>query len=314
MKTDLYFKPGRLMTLAAAVVAFAALPAVASAHPTVYTSQARTLPSPFTYGGPGGVGLNSVNRYVVVNHGYVGVFTESNGVSTRGVLDYKFVPGAYRTALRADSVDGGDGVFLDEAGTGAQIHATCTGVPALANTANVLAWQGSDPFYGYIPFQPNSAGFEDNPADWTDDVQTLTGVDLAGISDTSTDAGSPLALACSGIGGTLKAPDTLTTTGAAFASGNISDAVTPLNTQLEQLGTTNDGLQTANSTLVTEKNSLQTIVDGLNGEKTALSSQLGTAKSATKTAKSRLSKAQKQVKQLKKQVAKLKKQLRKRSR
>lgn len=324
--------PKTYLALASFVVALLAVTGIAGAHPSVYTSGARSAPSGFTYGGTGGTGLVTTPRYVVANHGYVKVFTESNGVSGTpgggpsestggGVLDYKWMPSAYRTALKADSVNGGNKVFLAEANTGVQVHATCVGnsgdAAKLSQVTNILAWQEADPFYGYVPFQPQSAGLGDTPDEWVPLVDSLTGVDLSAVTDTSTDAGHPLATLCAGIGGTLVKPDTLQSAGSAFASADIADAVTaatgPLNSQITTLTTEKD-------TLAGDKVTLQSLVDSLTGSKStleadkaaltssnaALTAQLATANKAKK-------KADSQIKSLKKQVAKLKKQLKKKS-
>ena len=106
--------PSRLAAAACAVAALAAT-AAASAHPSVYTSNARTGNPPVAQ-----------ERYVVANHGFTYVLTESNGKDNDfGVMDYKFMPTAYRNTLDLDDL-------LAEGDTGAQAHATCwdnDGVP-----------------------------------------------------------------------------------------------------------------------------------------------------------------------------------------
>ena len=311
MNRSLPFSPKRLLVAMIALVALAAIPVSASAHGSVFQSSARTIPTGWSYAGPGGSGLTTVTRYVLANHNYLKVLNETNAVTSGGMLDYKRFPGGYRNALRADVVDGGDAVFLSEAATGAQAHATCTGVASLSSTASILAWQGADPFYGYVPFQPNSAGLEDDPATWIDDVLAATGVDLGAITDTSTAPGSPLASACSGIGGTLVPADATQTLGDAFASGHIGDAVTaatePLNTQITDLTTDKTTLQGTVAALTGAKTGLESEKSSLTASKAALGADNASLLKQLSASNKAKRKALAQVKSLKKQVAKLKK-------
>src|SRR5262249_11896424 len=111
--------------------------------------------------------------------------------------------------------------------TGIQVHATCGGVAALSDPANIAqVWDRAsdhDPFYNYIPWQKDSAGLGDNPSQWIGVVKSVTGVDLSTVSD--------LAGACTALGGTYHPPDTKSVT----ASAAIADAVAPLNTQITTL-------------------------------------------------------------------------------
>ncbi|HWM11470.1 MAG TPA: hypothetical protein VNO82_19085 [Solirubrobacteraceae bacterium] len=201
------------LAVAAFVVALA-VPVAASAHPSVYTSDARTGNPP-----------TPKKRYVVANHGFTYVLEEANGKDDDfGVMDYKFMPTAYRNTLATDAL-------LDEGDTGVQVHATCWDADAVADGDEVedlwdwqaiAAWQDTtapiEPFYNYIPFQTTSAGLDDVPATWLDDVQTLTGVNL----------GADPAAQCTSIGGQLVAADTTTSSNAAFNSGLIAQTVEPL--------------------------------------------------------------------------------------
>ena len=215
------YKHSRIVAAAVAAAALA-LPASALGHGSVYKDIARTSsnPPPATE-----AGLTTVTRYVVTNHGYSYVITESNGKATGGMVDFKRMPSAYRNQAGFTK----DRLF-NEGTVGAQPHATCE-VASLDYTnatglANVLAWQESDPFYSYVPFQKDSAGLEDDPADWIPVVQQATGVDLNTVSDP--------AAACAGIGGTYRAADTLQGAKTALYSGPLVDATNPLNAKIAE--------------------------------------------------------------------------------
>ncbi len=212
--------------LAGALTAAAALalPATALAHPTVYESTAKVLPAgpvPPTQGG-----LLPQTRYLVTNHGFSYVLRESNNATDHGVMNYAAVPGAYRNQPGFESVPGTRTRLLKEADTGAQAHATCRGVAKLDNEAAILAWQGADPFYNYVPFQKTSAGLEDDPAAWIPVVKTLTGVDL--------ETQDPAA-ACAALSGIYTPADEMQTTTAALNSGYLEHETAPLNAQIATL-------------------------------------------------------------------------------
>jgi hypothetical protein len=209
------------------VAATLAVPAAAEAHPSVYTGEARVVPPGLTP--PIAEGdLDTQTRYMVTNHGFTYVLTESNGEVTNGVMAYNMLPGAYRNQPNFEPVPGTRTRLLAEGDTGAQAHATCRGVPALAAESAILAWQEpDDPFYNYVPFQKESAGLEDPPAAWIDDVEALTGVDLATVANP--------AEACAGLGGTYVPADTMQTTAASLAGGTVAAATEPLNAQLTGL-------------------------------------------------------------------------------
>ena len=193
-----------LVTIAAAL----ALPAVASAHTTVYTTSAKKFENGT---------LSDFTRYVVINHGYTVVLTESNGAAAPlGVVAFNNLPsGAYRDGLDTQ-------LILSNGGTGAQAHATCNGSTAqLESPALVASWQGGlhaaptpeQPFFNYVPFQTASAGLDDKPEEWTPAL-TAAGFDLAELA---TAAGAKAA--CEAKGGVYVPADTLTTTSAALSSG-----------------------------------------------------------------------------------------------
>lgn len=199
----------KIRTFGLAVLAGLALPAIAAAHPSVYTDAAKIADA----GDPSV--LTDQTRYVVANHGFTMVLRESNGVSAGGVLDYKVVPGAYRNRAGYTRAD-----LIADADTAVQAHATCSGVPALADQDNIIAWQDTtvplEPFYNYIPWQGTSAGLEDDPAAWTDDVLALTGVDLEALSTVQ-----EFTTACTNLGGTYVPADATQSTNAAFNSGLV---------------------------------------------------------------------------------------------
>ena len=196
---------------ALAILAALALPAAASAHPSVYKDTAQTVPDETQP-----TVLVPQTRYVVANHGFTYVLRESNGRTSGGVFDYKSIPGPYRATLTWDE--------LVAAGThGAQAHATCD-VTALTSEAAIKAWQGDDPFYAYVPFQKESAGLEDDPATWIPEVETRTGVDLATVADP--------AAACTALGGTYVPADETQSSNAQFNSGLIEHETEPLKAAL----------------------------------------------------------------------------------
>jgi hypothetical protein len=200
-----------------------AVPAAASAHPSVYSGTATvdTDPGPGTTPGP-------QTRHMVTNHGYTFVLRETNGVgAARGVVSYALLPGFLRDTLDQTQE-------LATGGTGAQAHATCD-VAALTTESAIVGWQQGDPFYNYVPFQKTSAGLDDDPADWIDDVQRLTGVDLTQVSD--------VAGACTALGGTYHPADETQTPAASLASGTVEHATEPLQGRIAQLETFTAQLQ-----------------------------------------------------------------------
>jgi hypothetical protein len=204
--------------VAALAVTAAALiiPATVSAHPSVYTDVARIDTDPAA----GTFTLADQTRHIVTNHGYTMLLRESNGASTKGVMDYSRLPGDYRASIPGTQV-------LAEGDTAAQAHATCRGVAALETEDAIRGWQGADPFFNYVPFQKTSAGLEDDPATWIDDVLALTGVDLATVADP--------AAACAGLGGTYTPADETQTSTANLNSGFAHDLTAPLEEEIAQL-------------------------------------------------------------------------------
>jgi hypothetical protein len=210
---------------AVAVAAVLAVPAAASGHPSVYSGEAMIDLNP----APGVFEPGTQVRHMVTNHGYTTVLRETNGLTVddhKGVMSYALLPTDRRATLSVTEELA--------TSTGAQAHATCD-VAALNAESAVLGWQGEDPFYNYVPFQKATAGLDDDPADWIDDVQTLTGVDLTTVSD--------VAAACTGLGGTFHPADETQNTIAALASGTVEHATAPLQGRITQLETFTAQLQ-----------------------------------------------------------------------
>lgn len=264
--------PTRQTALAAlALTAGLALPAAAGAHPSVYEADARLVPSGAP-NPPAEGDLQTQRRYVFVNHGYAAVFRETNGVTTMGALNFARIPGAYRN--QAAKTANFKQAWYAEAATGVQVHATCQGAPALSSLEAIGSWQGADPFYGYVPFQKTAAGFDDDPADWIGVVKTLTGVDLATVTDP--------AAACAGIGGTYTPADAFNTppTAAnplapwtALSSATIAAerdrATAPLQAQVDALSTERDALAGDKAALTDRVRDLEQQVASLQTAKAA---------------------------------------------
>lgn len=196
-----------------------ALPASASAVPSVTTVAAKLDTPGVTFlTDPSGAGLTPQARYVVSADGWTAGYAESNGVTGGGVIDYSVLPTDYRApATPAEKL------AYPAAQTGVQPHATCSGVTALSDSANVLAWQGRDPSYAYVPWQKTSAGLGDDPTKWIPVVRTATRVDLSATTD--------FRRACTDLGGTYHAADTTSS----VADALIAAATAPLQRQITTL-------------------------------------------------------------------------------
>ncbi len=235
----------RSSKLAGAAIAVAALaiPAAASAHPSLYVSSAPVLAATGLCSATGNVGPYTANaylltcvtqtRYVFTNHGNTYLLRESNGKTTGGAISYAHRPGGATGLAAATDYD----VFSNPPqgpATGAQVHATCD-VPALTSPAVIRSWQGTDPFYAYVPFQRTAAGFDDDAASWLGIVKTATGVDLAVVADT--DAGREAA--CEALPGATASSyvpaDATQSTKAAWALGPVEAAVEPLEEHIAEL-------------------------------------------------------------------------------
>jgi hypothetical protein len=205
---------------ASALAALAlAIPASASAVPSVTSVVGKLDAGGATFlTDPTGASLTSQTRYVVSADGYVRGFAETNGVTGGGVLDYSVLPAAFRAPMTGE-----DERTYAAAQTDVQAHATCSGVAALADGANILAWQGREPSYDYIPWQTASAGLGDDPTKWIPVVRRATGVDLSAATD--------LRRACTDLGGTYHDADT----SSSIADTLIANATAPLQRQMTTL-------------------------------------------------------------------------------
>src|SRR5688500_15896320 len=214
--------------LAALVVAVASLavPASAWAHGSVYTDIAQIDTDP----APGTFMLADQTRHVVTSHGFTFVLRETNGAADKGMIDYSRLPGDYRASLPpAEVLSAGD--------TAAQPHATCRGAAVLTTDAAIRGWQEADPFYNYVPFQKTSAGLEDDPALWIQDIKALTGnsVDLSQVSDDPAQAVTELTTLCSGLAGTFTPADETQTSTASLNSGYAHLLTEPLDAEILSL-------------------------------------------------------------------------------
>lgn len=205
---------------ALATASVLAVPAVAVAHPSVYTAPSN---------GVNGTTLAPQTRYVVSNHGFTYVLRETNdpenklpALLTQGVVGYNMIPGAWRTGKDFATV-------MNTGGSGAQAHATClTG--ALQTESAIKSWQDADAFYNYVPFQATTAGLEDDPKRW---LPTLTD---AGFDITKLGTAAAAAAECEKVPGAVYVPaDTIQTTSAALADGTVKEATAPLTAQVSTL-------------------------------------------------------------------------------
>lgn len=231
-------KPTRA-ALALAALALA-LPASASAVPVVTQVLAKTGDPGVTFlTDPTGASLTSTQtQYVVSADGYVAGFAEDNGVTGGGgVLDYSQLPSSYRAPMTAEQKRTYAG-----AQTGAQAHATCSGVAALSDGATILAWQrnaGNDPYFNYVPWQKTSAGLGDDPRTWLPVVRSATGVDLSALS-----TAADFRAACERLGGTYHPADTA----AVLDAAQVAAALLPLQAQIASLTRARDASDRAAAT------------------------------------------------------------------
>jgi hypothetical protein len=214
---------------AVSVAGALALPALASAHPGVYTVSQVIRPAGATCEFPVTACLTTATQYAVANDGWALGFTEGNGVtgvqadSTAGMVSYKAMPGNWRTPMTPEEKR-----TYGPAQTDLQPHATCSGSALLDTPANILAWQGSDPFFNYIPWQSASAGVGDEPSKWLPVVKAATGVDLSALAD---EAAFKAACESAPVSGTYHEADV----SAAIATATVAAATAPLQTQVNTL-------------------------------------------------------------------------------
>ena len=232
--------PLRKTTAVGAAIAAAALalPAAGFAHPSVYVTSApvdcAAPAAPYTAAQYLAT-CTTQTRYVFTNHGNTYLLRESNGKTTGGAISYAHRPGGATGLAAASNFD----VFaLPPAGptTGAQPHATCD-VPALTAPAVIRSWQGTDPFYAYVPFQGTAVGVDDSAASWLDVVQAATGVNLAAIADTD----AAREVACEALPGATASSyvpaDATQNTLASWSSGQVHLATEPLEHEIARQNT-----------------------------------------------------------------------------
>lgn len=209
-----------------------ALPASAAAVPSVTRVDARLDTGGATFlTDATGASLTTQARYVVSADGYAAGYAETNGVTGGGVIDYSVLPADYRAPMSAEEKR-----TYAAAQTDVQPHATCSGVAALSDGATILAWQGRDPSFNYVPWQKTSAGLGDDPARWIPVVRTATGVDLSTATD--------LRRSCTDLGGTYNAADT----SSSIADALIVTATAPLLRQIATLTRARDASDRAAAT------------------------------------------------------------------
>jgi hypothetical protein len=235
-----------------------AVPASAAAHGTVFTDEAKVA----VPGNP--VTTTDETQYLLTNHGFTMRLKESNNELDHGMIDYKVLPSAYRTQPGFTLTR-----LLDEGNTGAQPHATCH-VGALETEDAIMAWQGEEPFYNYVPFQKQPAGLEDDPAKWIPVVNAELGVDLTTESNP--------AAACAAKGGEYREADATVTTAAALASGTVEQETAPLVAEIA-------GLKTAATDADKAKAALQALLDAAKAEIAKLTAAAAPMKVALPTAR-----------------------------
>jgi hypothetical protein len=262
------------LALAAMVVVALALPAVASAHPQVYSLTPKKLPTGTctNESDPTGACLeNGAKRYAVANDGYAMSFTENGEAASGGVINYQLMPGGFRKWTGGEMSPEQKRTFAP-AQTELQAHATCSGVAALESGPTILAWQGSDPFFDYIPWQKTSAGLGDVPAEWIAVVEEKTGVDLAALAGEA-----EFKAACEGLGGAYRKVDAASNPATNSIADAVEKAIAPLEAeigallgaksslqaQIDAWSAKGQGLEAANAALIGEKASLELRVGGL---------------------------------------------------
>lgn len=272
----------RTAGLSAAILALVALaiPALASAHPQVYELTPKKAPAGCTFlSDPTGACLeNNADRYAVANDGFAMTFTENGEGGSGGVINYQTMPSAFRAPMTSEEKR-----TFALAQTPVQAHATCQGVGALESGATILAWQGADPFFNYVPWQKTSAGLGEVPSRWIPVVRSAVGVDLAALS-TEAD----FKAACVGKGGTYRKADAGSNPAGDAIAEAVEGAEAPLKSQV--------------SGLLAEKSSLQGQIDqwrakdaGLEGEKSTLQQRVQGLKKANTNKKKTIKKLRKRL-------------------
>jgi hypothetical protein len=189
---------------------------------------------------PTGATMAQQAQYIVSSDGYVLAFTETNSVAGGGLLNLKTLPSAYRANMTPAQK-----LAFPAAQTGIQLHATCSGVAALSDPTNILAFDltgrtDGDPFYDYLPWQKTAAGLGDDPTHWIAVVKSVTaglaGAPAGGVDLSTLSTVADFTNACTALGGTYHPADTATIPTTAVVADAVSGAVAPLNTQIGAFG------------------------------------------------------------------------------
>jgi len=300
----------RLRTSLAGVAVAAlslALPAMAAAHPAVYDVTKKMAPGGCNWAASnsGACMTDGAKRYVVVNHNIPVAFDETNGLdeSDGGVINFQRFPGAFRSTVPTPA----DWLTVEPPRTGVQPHATCDAT-ATNNAASIVGWQGAEPFYAYIPWQSNSAGVDDDPADWIGYVKTLTGVDLTGMDAAAAEA------ACEALDAgtaTYHAADTplATSIASGLVAHEVAHAVAPLQAEIDGLLSEKGTLQSQIEAWSAKGSSLEALAGALGGEKASLEGQLAAARKASARVKKASARVREASAKKTKTIRKLRRQL-----
>ena len=240
------------------------------------------------------------DQYLIANDGFVLAYRETNGLTAAGMLNLKLFPSAYRAPFTGvtPAFPMTDWVSFPFTQSNVQPHATCRGVAALSDPANVIQWQ-NDPFYNYIPWQKTPAAFQglgDNHAGkggptgvggWIELVKSVTnglaGAPAGGVDLTALSTVTDFATACSSIGGTYVPADITTDPAGTEVSEAVTAASDPLNAQITTLTADKTTLQSQVTALTADKAALQADKTALQHDKAALQQQvngLGSDKAA----------------------------------
>jgi hypothetical protein len=280
------------------------LPTTAAAHPAVYdVTRLTNVPPTCTFAeDPTGNCFEATpgpKRYVVVNHNIPVAYDETNGLdaSDGGVINFQRFPSAFRKTIPTPA----DWLGVEPARTGVQPHATCEAT-ATSNAANIVGWQGTEPFYAYIPWQGTSAGIDDDPADWVGYVKTLTGVDLTGMNAAAAEA------ACEALPGATSTSyhsgDTplATSIASGLVAHEVEHAEAPLNAEIGVLTGEKASLQGQIDAWKSKGSSLEGQVAALIATKTTLEGQLAASKKASAKLKKANKSKVKTIKKLREQL------------
>lgn len=219
--------------------------------------------------------FGETTQVLIANDGYVGQFTETNGLAQndgRGWLNLKFNPGTYRTPESKE-----DWLAYGPAQTGIQTHATCVqpaGQPLMldSNIKSVTPNSSGDPFWRYIPWQKTSVGLGDEPEKWIDTVKALyPTVDLAALS-----TAGDFRAACESapVNGVYVPADTA---GSSVVSAAVADATTPLSSQITSLTAQVASLTAQVADLTGQRDALTAAKAAAEAAKASLESALGIA-------------------------------------